>query len=356
MLQASFIKYQLNFSFGAGTSRGVLHQKDSFFIKISDKDNPLHFGLGEAAPLSGLSLDAKPNYEAFLNQQLKIYFQNLSALDNDFWQAIPPEESALRFALETAWLDFQHGGKRLIFDTNFAKGQEKIPINGLIWMGDKAFMIKQIAQKLEQGFTCLKMKVGAIDFAEECSILKHIRQQFNKQNLTLRVDANGAWATAEALERLQALEQFDLHSIEQPIAPQQWEHMSLLCEKSPVPIALDEELMYAPTTPQKKILLEQVKPNFIVLKPTLHGGVAGSQAWIELAQELQVPWWITSALESNVGLNAICQLASHLGASGFQGLGTGQLYTNNLASPLQVNSGFIQSLPQESWNLESLTF
>ncbi len=354
MFRIDVIPYTLNFSFSAGTSRGVLNEKLSIFLKLYDQTSPQNFALGEAAPLPGLSPDFSPDYIT----QLKTRIQGLQHLIAPgplaFQQAlasVSATESALKFALETALHDFNNGCKREIYKTGFSVGQEKIPINGLVWMGDANFMNKQIAQKLDAGFTCLKLKVGAIDFETECQILKNIRHEFNEETLVLRVDANGAWPAHTALSYLNVLSEFKLHSIEQPIQPKQWEQMAYLCEQSPIQIALDEELIFAYSKAEKINLLETIKPNYIVLKPTLHGGLTGSQEWIELAQARSMGWWITSALESNIGLNAICQFTSITQASGFQGLGTGQLYTNNIESPLEVLQGYIGLNSNKNWNL-----
>jgi O-succinylbenzoate synthase len=338
--------YTLKFLFEAGTSRGVMRERKTYFIYLKNKNGIM--GVGEAAPLDKLSPDATPNFE----QQIEKFCYDFSHrfegnINNLFANPILQQLPSLYFALETALLDYKNGGQGRIFDTPFSRGQIALPINGLIWMGNSEFMYQQIAEKLAQGYKCLKLKIGAIDFEEELRILHHIRQKFSAADLTLRVDANGAFSTTEAMDKLNALAKFDLHSIEQPIQPKQHEAMHNLCLHSPIPIAFDEELIGIQNYTDKEKLLTKLKPQYIVLKPTLVGGFAACDSWIEIAEKLQIGWWLTSALESNIGLNAICQYTAHkiLGTK-FQdfpqGLGTGQLYSNNIAMPLLVKSGFIQ--------------
>jgi L-alanine-DL-glutamate epimerase-like enolase superfamily enzyme len=258
----------------------------------------------------------------------------------------------VRFGVESAFLSLQQGNLHRYFSNNFTEGKEKLPINGLIWMGESAFMREQIKQKLAAGFTCLKMKIGAIDFEEEVRILEEIRQVAPSEKLILRVDANGAFLPEEALEKLQVLSRFALHSIEQPIQPKQWEVMAELCKKSPIPIALDEELIGVTQAKEQAALIEKIQPAYVIFKPTLLGGFENTKKWIDLAQKNTIPWWITSALESNVGLSAICQFtATHVtDKTMHQGLGTGQLYTNNWESPLEVSAGHIQSVSSKGWD------
>jgi L-alanine-DL-glutamate epimerase-like enolase superfamily enzyme len=248
---------------------------------------------------------------------------------------------SLLFAFECALLDLFHGGKNLLFDNSFSQGIRALPINGLVWMGDETFMQEQIIEKINQGFTTIKMKVGATDFSAELRILTSIRKKYSKDQITLRVDANGAYSADEADSILEKLESLDLHSIEQPIQPGQWDKMRNLCLNSTLQIALDEELIGIHTKEEKIKLLEYIRPPFIILKPSLHGGISGTQEWILLAEERGIAWWMTSALESNIGLNAICQLAGEYNNELPQGLGTGSLYENNFPSNLLVNEGFI---------------
>jgi o-succinylbenzoate synthase len=344
-MKADYKKYTLYFKFEAGTSRGVLTQKDTYFIRIWDENHPSCVGVGEANVLKGLSIDDREDFEEQLQKIIqKIENQTLSRYD---LRHLP----AIAFAYETAQKDLQNGGKRIIFPTKFVEGLHQIPINGLIWMGKPDFMLTQIKDKIEKGFNCLKMKIGAIAFHQELDILRYIRREFSDKDLILRVDANGAFQASEALAKLNQLAEFNVHSIEQPIAPKQWEAMHELCEKSPVPIALDEELIGVFSHTEKLELLQKIKPTYIILKPALLGGFASCQEWISIAEKLQIGWWVTSALESNIGLNAIAQWTSSLPYSGHQGLGTGQLYHNNIESPLHTEAGFLSYQPQKSWQM-----
>jgi len=256
------------------------------------------------------------------------------------------------FGLETALIDLKNGGNRIIFDTDFSRGKQGIPINGLIWMGNKSSMQKQIREKLEQGFRCIKMKIGAIDFDTELELLKSIRKEHSVDEITLRVDANGAFKPNEALEKLKRLAELDIHSIEQPIAANQWQEMARICELSPVPVALDEELIGIICSDQKRKLIGQIKPAYLVLKPSLHGGFSGCDEWITMAESAGVKWWITSYLESNVGLNAIAQWTATKNITMEQGLGTGQLFTNNFDSPLTIQNDQLWCLKEKEWNLQ----
>ena len=248
-------------------------------------------------------------------------------------------EPSLLFGLETAFLDWQNGGKQQIFDSAFLRGERSIPINGLVWMGEESFMHQQIEQKLADGFSCIKMKVGAIDFETEINLLNSIRKRYSKEEITLRVDANGAFSLTEVDEKLQRLADLDIHSIEQPIAPAQIIEMRDLCARTPLPIALDEELIGVTTTTDRKQLLESIQPQFIILKPSLHGGLSGCLEWIELATAAGIPWWMTSALESNIGLNAVAQFTGMYDPSLPQGLGTGGLYETNFETRLVIRNG-----------------
>jgi o-succinylbenzoate synthase len=355
-IRFSYVTHLLKFNFDAGTSRGVLREKNTYYIQATAHDLA-QIGWGEAAPLIKLSIDDVPEFEQVLRRyceelifewdasKLAITAHVLDWCANSIADTFP----SIRFAFETALLDCIQGGKRMIFDTDFFKKEKAIPINGLIWMGDKDFMLKQINQKLEQGFNCIKMKIGAIDFDQECTLLAYIRSRFSSSDITLRVDANGAFNPSDALQKLQQLAQFDLHSIEQPIAAGQWDAMAELCEKSPLPIALDEELIGVHGLEKRQQLLQMIKPPYIILKPTLLGGIKDTATWIALAQQQQIEWWVTSALESNVGLNAIAQFTSTYDDLMHQGLGTGQLFTNNIDSPLQVSNGYITYKKEAHW-------
>ncbi|QDH80755.1 o-succinylbenzoate synthase [Echinicola soli] len=343
-VNAKWYRYTLDFKFDAGTSRGVLKTKDSYFLKVWQTDNPNKAGWGEAGPLPKLSpedgLDLPSIWEALVLKlsQTEVQWEEKAILDL-CEELVPDNYPSIRFALETALLDLFHGGKKLIMENGFYGGQEKIAINGLIWMGDAVFMRRQIEDKLSQGFSCIKMKIGAINFDEECRLLGYIRERFSAEDITLRVDANGAFPPGEAIQKLSRLAEFDLHSIEQPIKAGQYQEMQRLCATSPLPIALDEELIGVTGRDEKAALLDKIRPPFIILKPTLLGGIRATQAWIKLAEERNIAWWVTSALESNIGLNAIAQLTSSYQTTLPQGLGTGQLYHNNIESPLDIQEG-----------------
>ena len=335
-LKAAFCKHTLNFKFDAGTSRGVLKTKDSYFIKIYDELNPETFGLGEASPLRGLSVDFKEDLNPFLD----LFISRFNKSELTMEEANESIESGLflswpsiRFAFEIALLDLKGGGRRILYNNEFAKAKGEIEINGLIWMGDEAFMSKQIVEKLKEGFKTIKMKIGAIDFDTEYKLLKTIRSQFNAEELTLRVDANGAFSADEARGVLADLSKLNIHSIEQPIKANQWDEMAKLCESTPVPIALDEELIGIVGNAQPE-LLDHVKPQFVIFKPTLLGGFKATDQWMALAKARNIDWWLTSALEANIGLNAICQYTFFKGNTLPQGLGTGSLFDNNIPSPL----------------------
>ncbi|MCE2743841.1 MAG: o-succinylbenzoate synthase [Fluviicola sp.] len=336
-MKASFKKHTFYFKRPSGTSRGVLTEKHSWFIELFEENNPSIKGIGECSIIPGLSPDFVDfeSYEIKLNEvclNLEKYTSNFDLL-NEF--------PSILFGLETALLDLQNGGKQIIFNNSFSSGDRRIPINGLIWMGDADFMQEQIEQKLEEGFSCLKMKIGAIDFESELKILESIRNRFSSDKITLRVDANGAFPPSEALSKLERLSEFDIHSIEQPIRQGQWAEMKQLCTETKVPIALDEELIGITALGDRKNLLDTIQPQFIILKPSLHGGITGCKEWISLAEERSIPWWITSALESNIGLNAVCQFTGEYANNLPQGLGTGGLYTNNIESNLTIENGEI---------------
>lgn len=350
-LKAQQYKSTLNFRFDAGTSRGVLKNKISFFIKLFDDQNPECFGLGEASPLMGLSSDFF-TVEKKLQEIIELINNEVITIQN-FHHSLKNlnEYSSVYFALESAFLDLKNGGIRKVFDNDFYGDNKQIEINGLIWMGDVAFMQQQIKDKIKKGFKTIKIKIGAIDFDKELYILKSIRKEFSAEEITLRVDANGAFEYENVFEKLIALSKFEIHSIEQPIKAGKIEEMAKLCEISPVPIGLDEELLGNDDI--KTQLLSTIKPHFIILKPSLMGGFGGSKLWIEAADELGIKWWITSALESNIGLNAICQFTAEFDNKLPQGLGTGQLYKNNFESPLTISNGNINYDSNKKWDFKS---
>lgn len=295
-------------------------------IRIWEEECPEVVGLGECALFRGLSADDRPGYEAKL-QEVCRNIDRIDEVDLSEW-------SSIRFGVEMALADLRNGGRRIYFPSSFTHGEQAIEINGLVWMGDRDTMQRSIREKLDAGFHCIKLKIGAIDFEAELSLLRDIRQQFSAREVELRVDANGAFTPETAVERLEALSRFDLHSIEQPIRAGQWQQMARLCRISPIPIALDEELIGINHSAQKQALLEEINPQYIILKPALCGGFSGAAEWIRLAGERCIGWWVTSALESNIGLTALAQWTATLGNPMPQGLGTGQLYTNNLPSSL----------------------
>ena len=331
MIAAKFSKKTFHFKRPGGTSRGILTEKHSWFLEVWETEAPDVIGIGECSIIKGLS----PDFESFENyeEQLKALCINL-ALNLNLWPSI-------KFGLESALLDLKHGGKGVIYNNAFTRGKLKIPINGLIWMGDSAFMHEQIEEKLSAGFSTIKMKIGTLNFDAELQLLKSIRKRYSADEITLRVDANGAFTPSETLLKLSKLAELNVHSIEQPIKAGQWDEMANLCSKTELPIALDEELIGIHLYADKVNLLTQITPQFIILKPSLHGGISGTQEWIEIAESLNITWWITSALESNIGLSALCQLAAEYENPLPQGLGTGSLYVNNTPSGLIVNRGFI---------------
>jgi o-succinylbenzoate synthase len=344
LIQASYKKYTLHFKRPGGTSRGILHIKETYFIFLKQNNKK---GIGECGLFKGLSSDDVPNYEEKLAWTCNNIHLGLNQL-TDVLQEFP----SIIFGLEQAFLSLNNENPFELFPSKFTKGEDKIPINGLIWMGDKDFMKEQIKEKLQSGFTTIKLKIGAIDFDTELALLKSIRKEFNADEVELRVDANGAFTPDNALEKLKRLSELELHSIEQPIKTGQWKVMQKLCEITPLPIALDEELIGVIDKKQK--LIDYIKPQFIILKPSLIGGINGSNQWINIAKNANIGWWITSALESNIGLNAIAQYTYQLDVKIPQGLGTGSLFTNNINSPLVVKKGFLQYNNSLNWDISTI--
>jgi len=349
------ISHTLQFKFDARTSRGAMQQHQVYYFKLYDPANSNNYGLGECAPLPGLSLEYNSDFRDNLNKLQKeinqrLNFVGVSAIDSIIYDKNYKDFPAVVFALETAWLDLKRGGKRILFDNPFTQSSVGIPINGLIWMGDKSFMQAQIKKKLDEGYACLKLKIGGLDFDAELDILKAIRQVASAETLTIRLDVNGAFTPVDALNKLKELSAYAVHSIEQPIKPGQWEAMRELCIAAPIPIALDEELIGIKTLAQKEELVNALTPSYLILKPTLLGGLKVTKEWIDLAQKKKIGWWITSALESNIGLNAISQFTAEYNLDLEQGLGTGQLYHNNIASPLHIASGKLYYDTTKIWN------
>ena len=346
MLVSDFHYYPLDFKRPSGTSRGILTKKEAWIVRIWDEQNPEIKGIGECSIIRGLSSDDRENYEDKIHEVC----QNIDKIENYFISDLT-EWPSLYFGFEMALRDLRNGGKRLLFDSDFTNNEAQIPINGLVWMGDKAYMQQQVQEKIDTGFNCIKLKIGAINFDEELSIIQSIREKFSAKEIEIRVDANGAFHPDDAINKLKALADFDIHSIEQPIKAGNWEAMAELCKITPLPIALDEELIGIYKLEDKIKLIRQIQPQYIILKPSLVGGFKGSQEWIDIANENAIPWWATSALESNIGLNAIAQWVYTLNNPMPQGLGTGQLFTNNIESPLEVSEGHLIYNQSKKWDL-----
>ena len=345
-MKVTYKKYILNFKSPSGTSRGIMSEKETWFIILEDQGK---LGIGECALLRGLSIDDRPDYE----EKLQWVCQNIHLGQEQLWDALIAFPS-IQFGIEMVFLSLQSKTPFELFPSAFTRGNKDIRINGLVWMGNEAFMKTQIEEKLNQGFTCIKLKIGAIDFEKELELLRYIRQHFDANTIEIRVDANGAFNSQEALEKLNQLAVFELHSIEQPIPKNNCDFMADLCKKTPIPIALDEELIGVFEASEKAALLKKIQPQYIILKPSLVGGYKGTLEWISIANSLNIDWWITSALESNIGLNAITQFTFTLQNPLPQGLGTGGLYTNNFDCPLEIDSGHIQYNTTKNWDISNL--
>lgn len=357
----------LHFKQPAGTSRGVYTTRHSYYLTLTSDELPgvEGVGVGECATLPDLSCDAKPEYEMTLRQVCQMVEQ-MGRIPYDMIRAYP----SITFGLETAFASFFDAAKKFLeivptegasssemlkqkgvsvpagmenltelFDSPFGRGEEGITINGLVWMGTYEEMLARLEEKLQAGFHCVKLKIGAIDFFKELDLIKRIRDVYTKEQVELRVDANGGFLPENAMSQLEALAKYDIHSIEQPIKQHQWPKMAQLCRETPLPIALDEELIGVNVRSMKQALLDTIRPQYIILKPSLHGGIYGCNEWIELANQRGIGSWITSALESNIGLNAIAHYAAKVYGSNVkmpQGLGTGQLFTDNIPMPLEI--------------------
>lgn len=342
-MKATYYKHILNFKRPSGTSRGVISEKETWYI-ILESDNKK--GIGECGILRTLSFDDVPEYE----QKLQWVCENIHLGLNALWNQLRDFPS-IQFGLEQAFLSIKSDDPFQLFPSDFSKGNDSININGLVWMGDHDFMKQQIDEKLAQGFTCIKLKIGAIDFEKEIDLLQFIRSHYSPEQIEIRVDANGGFLATQALSKLERLATFNLHSIEQPIKAGQTLDMYNLCKQTPLPIALDEELIGVTKLEDKIKILDQIQPQYIILKPSLVGGFKGSLEWIQLAEMRNIGWWITSALEGNIGLNAIAQFTYQLHNTMPQGLGTGSLYTNNIDSPLVVKKGQLWYDSNLKWNI-----
>jgi o-succinylbenzoate synthase len=345
-LKANYKKYILNFKRPSGTSRGVLTTKETWFLILEENGK---VGIGECGILRTLSIDDRPDYE----EKLQWVCTNIHLGKDVLWEALM-EFPSIQFGVEMAFLSLASKKPFELFPSDFTLGKESMEINGLVWMGDEAFMKEQVEEKLAQGFRCIKLKIGAINFDKEMELLHFIRQNFDAKTIEIRVDANGAFMLDEALSKLIQLSGFEIHSIEQPVAKNNTDSMAELCRMTPLPIALDEELIGVFDVVEKEQLLTKIKPQYIILKPSLVGGFRGTLEWISIAEKLNIKWWITSALESNIGLNAITQFTYTLQNPLPQGLGTGGLYTNNFDCPLFIDKGRIQYNISIKWNIDKL--
>lgn len=344
MMKASYFKYILHFKQASGTSRGILTDKETWFI-ILEKDGKK--GIGECGILRGLSADDRPDYE----EKLQWVCKNIHIGEQKLWEELV-EFPSIQFGIEMAFLSLQSENPFILFPSDFTKSIKSISINGLIWMGEKDFMKAQIEDKISQGFICIKLKIGAIDFDKEIDLLRFIRENFDEKTIEIRVDANGAFDENEALDKINQIAGFKLHSIEQPIKKNYTDTMAVLCKNSQIPIALDEELIGVFSTKEKENLLQKTMPQYIILKPSFIGGFRGALEWISIAEKLKIGWWITSALESNIGLNAIAQFTFLQNNLMPQGLGTGSLFTNNFESPLTVSDGKLWYDKSKEWEID----
>ncbi len=343
-MKATYKKYILDFKQPSGTSRGVMTEKETWFL-ILEKDGKK--GIGECGLLRSLSIDDRPDYEA----KLQWVCDNIQLGQDTLWEALR-EFPSIQFGVETAFRSLESQSPFLLFPSAFTEGQKNIPINGLVWMGNPDFMKRQIEEKLAAGFRCIKLKIGALEFEKELELLRFIRKNYDSETIEIRVDANGGFSSDNALYKLNQLFGFEIHSIEQPIAVNQHDSLSALCKNTPIPIALDEELIGVFDLNEKESLLRKIRPQYIILKPSLVGGFRGCDEWISLAEKYYIGWWITSALESNIGLNAIAQWTFLKQNSMPQGLGTGALYTNNFDCPLEVSQGRLFYRKGKSWKVD----
>jgi O-succinylbenzoate synthase len=357
-LRVSFVRKTFHFNFDARTSRGIMKDRTSWFLRFTDDARPGIEGIGECAPLPGLSAEWSDSYdekisrvtEGFNNLDIVAIPKTLEGVDEllGSQMRIDLNDASILTGFEMGLLDLANGGERNIFESSFIAGKP-IPINGLIWMGGMDLMLQQIEIKIRDGFRCIKLKVGGIDFEKECDILQYVRRKYFRDNIVIRLDANGAFKPDDALYKLKELSRFGVHSIEQPLK-RGHELLPELCAKSPIPVALDEELIGCPAEARQD-LLDRVKPAFIVLKPTLHGGFGGVASWINIASSLGIGWWLTSSLESSLGLNALAQFVARYSPDLPQGLGTGTIYDDNFPSPLGISGQNLVFNPRETWEI-----
>ena len=347
MLEASYTGYPLHFTHPSGTSRGVLTEKPCWFIRLRREDGVT--GTGEVSFIPGLSVEDPGEIGVRLDHICK----SVTSGSMDPNQTLPGLPG-IQFALECAMLDLDGGGEQLLYPSDFTEGMKGIQINGLIWMGDPGHMRMQIRHKLDLGFRVLKMKVGALEMEKELEVLSWIRSQFGNDQLEIRLDANGAWTPEDALGKMERYAEYGIHSVEQPIATGQWEAMGRICREAPVPVALDEELIGLDVDKDSAAMLGMISPRYLILKPGLLGGFRNAERWVELAEETGVGWWVTSALESLVGLSAIAQWTYQRKVTIPQGLGTGTIYRNNIPSPLQVEGDSLWYRKERRWNMEGL--
>ncbi len=345
-MRAAYVPYRLRFKAPSGTSRGVLLEKETFFIKLWEDETPEVYGMGECALFRGLSMEDSPDYEDKL-RELCVAINRGEECDLDGY-------SSIIFGLEGAKCDLANGGGGVYYKTPFVNGEQQIPINGLVWMGSKSEMLARVEDKINSGFRTLKLKIGGISFDEELKILQSIRERFTVDDLEIRLDANGAFSPVDALGRLERLSKYQIHSIEQPIKSGDWCAMRRVVDSSPIPIVLDEELIGITNHNLMVELLDSINPDYIILKPSLMGGIANSEHWISIAKERKIGYWITSALESNIGLSHIAQWVSTLDVNIPQGLGTGALYHNNIPSPLEQKGDYLISNPSLGWEFPQL--
>lgn len=342
--EATYKEYKLKFKFPARTSKNILYDKKTWYIILKSNNQ---IGIGECSYISHLSKKSEQQITKKIQEVCSLLNKNIEPeiIINDL-----KEYPGIKFAIETALIDLKNKGNKILFPSKFTEGKEGIKINGLIWINNKEETLKQIENKISKGFSCIKMKIGSMSFTDEIEIISKIRNI--SKDIEIRLDANGAFNYNQALEIINALKKFDIHSIEQPIPPGNPIEMKKLCQKSSIPIALDEELIF--TTSDKNLLIETIKPHYIVLKSGLLGGFSDTIEWINIANYYNIGWWITSALESNIGLNAIAQWTYTLKNTFIQGLGTGLLYDNNISSPLLLKGEFLYYNPDIKWDLSNI--